>query len=51
VGWIDPLTKTDPKPLLVKPNPDPNKPWILAKSKVLIKLKHRNNNENNKSGQ
>jgi hypothetical protein len=30
MGWIDPVTKTDPKPLLVRPNPDPNKPWILV---------------------
>jgi len=38
VGWIDPLTKTNSKPLLVSPNSDPNKPWILAVNKVLIKL-------------
>ena len=48
VGWIDPLTKTNPKPLLVSPNSDPNKPWILVVNKVLIKLKHINNNENKK---
>jgi hypothetical protein len=39
VGWIDPLTKTDPKSLLVSPNPNPNKPWILAEKKIIIKLK------------
>jgi hypothetical protein len=41
--WVlvfDPCTKTDPKPLLVSPNSDPNKPWILAENKVLIKSKH-----------
>jgi hypothetical protein len=37
VGWIDPLIKIDPKSLLVSPNPNPNKPWILTKKKVLIK--------------
>jgi hypothetical protein len=26
VGWIDPFTKSDPKHLLVSPNPNPNKP-------------------------
>jgi hypothetical protein len=26
VHWIDPLTKTDPKPLLVSLNPNPGKP-------------------------
>jgi hypothetical protein len=26
VGWINPFTKSDPKPLLVSPNPNPNKP-------------------------
>jgi len=25
VGWINPLIKTNPKPLLLSPNPDPNK--------------------------
>jgi hypothetical protein len=25
VGWINPLIKTDPKPLLISPNYDPNK--------------------------
>jgi hypothetical protein len=39
MGWIDPFTKTDPKPLLVSSNPNPNKSWILAKNKVLIKPK------------
>jgi hypothetical protein len=33
------IKKTDPKPLLVRPNPDPNKLWILAENKVLINLK------------
>jgi hypothetical protein len=39
MGWIDPFTKTDLKPLLVSSNPNPNKSWILAKNKVLIKPK------------
>jgi hypothetical protein len=39
MGWIDPLIRIDPKPLLVNQNLDPNKPWILAKNKVLIKPK------------
>jgi hypothetical protein len=39
MGWIDPLTKTNQKPLIVSPNPNPNKLWILAENKVLIKLK------------
>lgn len=37
MSWIDLLTKTSPKPLLVSLNPNPNKPLILVKSKVLIK--------------
>jgi len=39
VGWIDPLRKTNQKPLLVSLNLNPNKPWILAENKVLIKPK------------
>jgi len=39
VGRIDPLIKTESEPLLVSPNPNPNKPWILAENKVLIKPK------------
>jgi hypothetical protein len=39
VGWIDFFTKTGLKPLLVYSNPNPNKPWILAQNKVLIKSK------------
>jgi len=37
--WAELLTKTGPKSLLVNPNPNPNKPWILTKNKVLIKPK------------
>jgi hypothetical protein len=39
VDVIDPHIKNDLKPLLVSPNPNPNKPWILAKNKVSIKPK------------
>jgi hypothetical protein len=39
VGWIDSLIKTNSKPLLVRSNPDPNKPWILDENKVLFKPK------------
>jgi hypothetical protein len=39
VGWIDFFTKTSLKPLLVSSNPNPNKRWILAQNKVLIKSK------------
>jgi hypothetical protein len=39
VGWIDPHIKTDSKPLLVNPNPNQNKPWILAENKIFIKPK------------
>jgi hypothetical protein len=31
--------KTDPKPLLVSPNPESYKPSILGENKVLIKFK------------
>ena len=31
---FDPHTKTNPKPLLLSPNPNPNKSWILVKNKV-----------------
>jgi hypothetical protein len=39
MDWIDPLTKTNSKSLLVSLNPDQNKSWILAENNVLIKLK------------
>jgi hypothetical protein len=39
MGWIEPLTKNDPKSLLVSPNLDSNKSWILVENKALIEIK------------
>jgi hypothetical protein len=48
MNW--PIYETNPKPILVSLNPNPYKPWILAKNKVLIRPKqvlgHSWNNKN-----
>jgi hypothetical protein len=36
LNW--PSYKNDSKPILVSLDPDPNKAWILAENKILIKL-------------
>jgi hypothetical protein len=45
VDWFDSLIKLTQKPLLVNPNSDPNKSWILGENKVLIKPNMKENNK------
>jgi hypothetical protein len=44
VDWFGSLIKLTQKPLLVNPNFDPNKSWILGENKVLIKPNMKENN-------
>jgi hypothetical protein len=39
VGWINTLTKLIQNLKLASPKLDPNKPWIPAENKILIKFK------------